>query len=357
MTPRPTWVSRSARRHSEPPCTGQSDAPTWTPWSSPGCQPVAIPGTAHAVALRDAVAGAIKPVVTTFLAVDGLVDHLAVRDTSGHPGRGSVPAYGTLERAVSALSHAVKYGAWLSRPAGGIPVLTGVDPAAARTTVDRIHNVGDPEPTITDAELVTLLSCYGISVLSYRLVHAVGEAVAAAEEIGYPVAVKSAAGVQLGLMNGDQIAAAYADLTQITGPALYVQAMAARDHAEVSTMFGITSDPSFGALISFGIGGIATELLNDRAYRAVPLTDVDAADLIHAPRAAPLLDGYRGTQPVATGPLVDLALRLSALADDLPEVAELRLHPVLCGPAGIAVASATGRIGRSAQFDARRRLS
>ena len=107
--------------------------------------PVAIPGTAHAAALRDAVAGATKPVVTTFLAVDGLVDHLAVRDSGGHPGRGSVPAYGTLERAVSALSHAVRYGAWLSRPAGEVPVLTGVDPAAARAAVDRMRNAGDPE--------------------------------------------------------------------------------------------------------------------------------------------------------------------------------------------------------------------
>ena len=94
--------------------------------------PVAIPGSAHASALRDAVAGAAKPVVTTFLAVDGLVDHLAVRDTGGHPGRGSVPAYSTLERAVSALSHAVKYGAWLSRPAGAVPELTGIDRAGAR---------------------------------------------------------------------------------------------------------------------------------------------------------------------------------------------------------------------------------
>ena len=249
--------------------------------------PVAIPGTAHAAALRDAVAGATKPVVTTFLAVDGLVDHLAVRDTGGHPGRGSVPAYGTLERAVSALSHAVRYGAWLSRPAGGVPELTGVDPAAARAAVDRMRNAGDPERALTDAELVTLLSCYGISLLPHRMIHAVGEAVEAAAEIGYPVTLKSSdpsirrridqSGVRLGLMNADQVAAAYADLTQITGPALYVQAMAPRDHAEVSTIFGITSDPSFGALISFGIGGIATELLNDRAYRAVPLTDVDAS--------------------------------------------------------------------------------
>jgi hypothetical protein len=234
--------------------------------------------------------------------------------------------------------------------------------------VDRMRNADDPERALTDAELVTLLSCYGISLLAHRTIHTVGEAVEAAAQIGYPMTLKASdpsirrridqSGVRLGLMNADQVAAAYADLRRITDAALHVQAMAPRDHAEVSTIFGITSDPSFGALISFGIGGIATELLNDRAYRAVPLTDVDASELIRAPRAAPLLDGYRGTQRVATEPLVDLALRLSTLAEDLPEVAELQLLPVLCGPAGIAVISATGRIGpRSAQFDARRRLS
>jgi hypothetical protein len=231
-----------------------------------------------------------------------------------------------------------------------------------------MRDAGDPERALTDVELVTLLSCYGISLLPHRMVHAVEDAVEAAAEIGYPVTLKSSAGstrrridrsgVRLGLMNADQVAAAYADLSQVTGPPLYVQAMAPRDHAEVSTIFGITADPSFGALISFGIGGIATELLNDRAYRAVPLTDVDATELINAPRAAPVLDGYQGTQPVATESLVDLALRLSMLADDLPEVAQLQLHPVLCGPAGIAVTSARGRLGpRSAQLDTRRRLS
>lgn len=90
---------------------------------------------------------------------------------------------------------------------------------------------------------------------------------------------------------------------------------------------------------------MATELLDDRAYRAVPLTTVTAAELISAPRAAPLLDGYRGTRLVAHEPLIDLALRLSTLADQLPEVSELELRPVLAGPAGLAVTSATCRIG------------
>ena len=123
------------------------------------------------------------------------------------------------------------------------------------------------------------------------------------------------------------------------------------------TVFGITADPSFGAIVSFGLGGVATELLDDRAYRAVPLTDTDAADLIASPRAAPLLTGYRGSAPVEVAALVDVALRLSALADDLPEIVELRLSPVLVGPAGVGIAGATGVIGApSAQLDPRRRM-
>ena len=165
-------------------------------------------------------------------------------------------------------------------------------------------------------------------------------------------------GVRLGLIDAEQVLAAYDDLSSIAGPWLDVQAMAPRDRADVSTVFAISADPSFGVLVSFGIGGLATELLDDRAYRAVPLTDIDAWQLIAAPRAAPLLDGYRGTRVVAHEPLIDLALRLSTLADDLPEVSDLELRPVLVGPAGVAVTSATCRIGPAlAQPDTTRRLS
>ena len=111
----------------------------------------------------------------------------------------------------------------------------------------------------------------------------------------------------------------------------------------MSTVSTISADPSFGVLVSFGIGGVATELLDDRAYRAVPLTD--AWELISEPRAAPLLDGSWGARVVAREPLIDLALRLSTLADDLPEVSALELRPVLAGPAGVAVTSGTARIG------------
>ena len=104
-----------------------------------------------------------------------------------------------------------------------------------------------------------------------------------------------------------------------------------------SCTFALLDDPSFGSLLSFGLAGMATDLLGDRAYRTIPLNTVDAAELIRAPRAAPLLYGYRGESPVKLAALEDLALRLNRLADDLPEVRSLVLDPVLAGPDGVAV--------------------
>ena len=317
---------------------------------------VATPGLAHAAALRSAVDQATVPVLTTFPAA-----------ADGSAARGSVPSFRTPERAVAALAHAVRYGSWLTGPAGTVPELPGIDTDAARTLLARLREPDDPPRALTDAELTGLLDCYGIPLVRYRSIGSSAGAVAAAHEIGYPVALKSfdeslrhrmdRAGVRLGLTDAEQVMAAYDDLSLIAGPWLTVQAMAPPDRADVSTVFAISADPSFGVLVSFGIGGVATELLDDRAYRAVPLTDVDAWELISAPRAAPLLDGYRGARVVAHQPLIDLALRLSTLADDLPEVSDLELRPVLAGPAGVAATSATCRIGPSlTQPDTTRRL-
>ena len=111
----------------------------------------------------------------------------------------------------------------------------------------------------------------------------------------------------------------------------------------VEVVLGVHDDPSFGALVSFGVGGVATELLGDHAYATVPLTDVDAEALIRAPRAFPLLAGYGGAEPADLDGLADVALRLSALADDLPEVAECALT-VWASPAGVQVAAASVRV-------------
>ena len=113
----------------------------------------------------------------------------------------------------------------------------------------------------------------------------------------------------------------------------------------VATVVEVLDDPTFGALVSFGIGGLATELLGDRAYAPVPMTDADAAELVAAPRAAPLLTGYRGSQPVDSASLQDLLVRVSRLAEDLPEVLGLELNPVLVARHGLAVLSASVTAG------------
>jgi acyl-CoA synthetase (NDP forming) len=179
------------------------------------------------------------------------------------------------------------------------------------------------------------------------------EAVAAAAELGYPVAMKATddrlrhrydlVGVRLDLGGEEAVRAAYEALTSVAGePGAYVQRMAPKG---ISCTIGLQDDPSFGTLLSFGLSGLVSDLLGDRAYRAVPLTDTDAAALVRAPKAAPLLAGYRGDVPADLGALEDLVLRLAALAEDLPEVRSLALEPVLASAAGAFVSSARLTVG------------
>ena len=138
--------------------------------------------------------------------------------------------------------------------------------------------------------------------------------------------------------------AAYRELAGTFGPGLggvLVQPMLGGG-AEV--LIGVVQEPVFGPLVVFGLGGVATEVLGDHAARLTPLTDADADDLIHGARAAPLLRGHRGTPPVDTGALADVLLRVSRLADELPEVAELDLNPVLATPGGARVVDARIRV-------------
>jgi acyl-CoA synthetase (NDP forming) len=105
-------------------------------------------------------------------------------------------------------------------------------------------------------------------------------------------------------------------------------------------------DPAAGAVLSFGLAGAPSELLGDVAHRLIPVTDKDAAELVRSIRAAPLLFGWRGAEPVDTAALEDLLLRVSLLADDLPEVVGVDLEPVVVGARGVAVLGAEVRLAR-----------
>lgn len=321
--------------------------------------PLAMPGSRYARALRDVVREASegeqagKPIVTTFLAMEGVPAELAAPGASGAPGRGSIPSYPSPERAVMALARATRYAQWRAAPLGDLTRPAGIDGHAARELMGDPYAVESGERRLSDEDVVRLLGCYGISVESFTKVDDADACVAAAESLGYPVVVKSTnedlhhridlAGVRLDLSGAEEVERAYRSIVEASGTErVYVQRMAPNGAA---CAIGLVDDPSFGSLVTFGLSGMVTELVGDRAYRAVPLTDTDAAWLVRAPRTAPLLAGWRGLEPADLTALEDLALRVSALAEDLPEVRSLSLEPILASADGAAIANARITVG------------
>jgi acyl-CoA synthetase (NDP forming) len=112
----------------------------------------------------------------------------------------------------------------------------------------------------------------------------------------------------------------------------------------VEVIIGAVNDRTFGPVVMFGLGGTATELFADRAFSLVPVTDLDAAELVRTPRSSQLLFGHRGSEPVDIAALEDLVLRVGQLADTVPELAELDLNPVIARPDGTFIVDARARL-------------
>lgn len=317
--------------------------------------PVPTAVAAFAEAIRaGAHTGPDTPVLTTFVADQGMPNLLATRGEGGMLERGSIPSYGDPERAARALARVRRYADWRTRPASPIARPGGVDTARARELVARWH--AEAAHWLSDLEAAELLGCYGIRVVEFREARDADDAVAAAEELGFPVAAKATGeiwrnrpdltGVRLDLWRPDEVRRAHTELAEISGNPVHIQRMATKG---LGCGFRVQDDPSFGSVISFGLSGTIIDLLGDRVYRALPLTEAESAELIDAPRAAPLLSGtVRGRdigKPVDRAALAELAQRISALCDDLPEVRELQCEPIMASPDSAAVLYARVRIG------------
>jgi acyl-CoA synthetase (NDP forming)/GNAT superfamily N-acetyltransferase len=290
--------------------------------------------------LRNAVAGQPKPLLSTFLGFNGIPAELAVPGPSA-PMRGSIPSYSSPERAVAALAHVIRYANWRRRDAGRVPELSGVDAGAARALLSQLMATAPSGRRLQLGEAQELLGCYGIRLVACLPVRGVSAAIEAADRLGWPVALKSPGAVRLHLADAHDIEEAWASMALSEQAEVVVQKMAPRG---IDTILQVHDDRSFGSLVSFGVGGLATDLLHDRAYAVVPLTTLDAAELISGPKAFPLLTGYGGGEPADIQALTEVALRLSRLADDLPEVVECALAPMVATPEGAHVLSATIRI-------------
>jgi acyl-CoA synthetase (NDP forming)/RimJ/RimL family protein N-acetyltransferase len=315
--------------------------------------PLTTPDADVARVLAAASATGAKTVVSTFLGMPGVPE--ALRAPGG--GRGSVPSYSTPEDAVRALALVTGYADWRTTPAGHTVSPSGLDVRSARALVTGAIDTAEGV-TLDDGDLTRLLACYGIDLWATRPAATADEAVAAAEALGFPVALKATAahlqhrrelgGVRLDLEDADQLRSAFASMATRHGEragGYVVQAMAPTG---VATRLATVEDRLFGPVVSFGLGGAATDLLGDRSYGVPPLTDDDLAALVSGVRAAPLLLGYEGSPPGDIAALHDLLARLARLADDLPEVAALELNPVVVAPTGVAVLAARARLARPA---------
>ncbi len=282
------------------------------------------------------------PLITSFLGAEGVPVALAVPSPEAL-GRGSVPSYASPESAALALSRAVAYAQWRARPQGVVPDLPGLDLEAARALVAAHPHDGE---YLTDGAAAELLRAVGLRLWPTRRAESLEQALCAADEMGWPVVLKSAderwrnradvGAVQLDLSGPDELGAAWVRLQGLVGGGVaLVQPMAAPG---VSTVVRMLADPAVGPLVQLRLGGVAADLLADPATRALPLTDLDAGRLVTSIRGASLLEG------TDTAALQDVLLRVARLGEEVPAVAEVVLNPVLVGLAGVTLLHAGVRL-------------
>ncbi len=297
-----------------------------------------------------------KPILSTFLAAQGVPELLRVPDVAGaSAGRGSVPSYHSPEAAVRALARAVEYAAWRARPEDTAAAVAEVDLAAARSVVNRVLSGAPSGRALSDPELAEVLAAYGIRLWERELVTTEEEAVAAAERFGYDVVLKATAEhlrqrpdlahVWRNIDTEEEMRDAWQTMRALI-ESRSTAGFVVQKHAPTGVPVAIVGveDPLFGPVVSFGVSGAATELLGDRAFRIPPMQSLDAHEMVREIKAAPLLTGYRGSAAVDTEAVEDLLLRVAQLKNDLPQVRELDLSLVLVGIRGVTVLTASATV-------------
>lgn len=282
--------------------------------------------------------GAGKPVCVAFLAAP---------DDARQAGALGVPAFPEPDQAAKALASVARYATFLAEPVGDLPVLPDVDPVAAEEVVAEVLARGEPGSLGPD-RTQRLLASFGVAPQTRRMAFSATDAVDAAERLGYPVALKATGlarlrpsepgGVSLDLADGDAVAGAYERMASLLGDAMRPAIVQRMLPPGVDVSVRLRQDPGAGSVISCGLGGTAAGAVAD-PMRALPVSDHDARDLVARSSVAPLLDDL-DPSGVACRHLEDLIVRLAALGDAVPEVAEVVLNPVIVSVEVAGVADA-----------------
>jgi acyl-CoA synthetase (NDP forming) len=291
--------------------------------------------------------GAI-PILSTFMASHGSPEILS-------DGQSRIPSYPFPEAAARALSRAVQYGKWLATPEGNAPNFSDVRREDAVAIV--AHALREGERWLTPEEIENLLDCYGISLVKTLHVTTPEEAGRAALAMGGQVVLKAiapglvhkteAGAVRLALSGKEETQRAAEQMVSQLGSAglratgFMIQPMVP---SGIEMLVGVTHDPVFGPIVVCGAGGVLVELLKDAVVRITPLTDQDASEMIRSLKTFPRLNGYRGGPRYDVTALEQLILRVSALVEDIQEIGELDLNPVIVLPEGQGISLVDARV-------------
>jgi len=220
-------------------------------------------------------------------------------------------------------------------------------------TVEQARSEG--RVSLSEVESKEIIKKAGIEVIATRLAKSKEEAISISYELGFPVALKITSpdiihksdigGVRLGLKTAKQVARAYDEIltsARKTHPKAAIHGISVQKMARpgMEVIVGLSKDAQFGPLVMFGLGGILVEILKDVSFRIVPLSRRDAQEMIREIKGYPLLLGYRGQEPVDLLALEELLLKVSNLAQQIPEIKELDLNPVFAYSDGTIVVDA-----------------
>jgi len=284
-----------------------------------------------------------KPLLACFLGQRGFKSKL------GSSGR-FVPSYPFPEEAISALARAVEYAEMRRKPVGKIPEFRGIKRHEAIGIIEKVMTSTMKRPVWMEPQDVkSLLTFYGMKFVQTMVAETPAEASAAAAKIGFPVTVKlnsptithksDVGGVILDINSSNEVKKAFNNIRaglkklgrQDEMQGVVVQKMVKEG---IEAIIGVTYDPAFGPLIAFGSGGVYAELMKDIALRLHPISDQDAKEMISSIKMFKLFEGFRGSPRADIEAVQDLLLRLSAMVEDIPQIAELDFNPVKVMPHG-----------------------
>jgi acetyl coenzyme A synthetase (ADP forming)-like protein len=304
-------------------------------------------------AIKSAVRGSKKPALATFMGEHGSV------------ALAPVPSYMFPESAAVALARVTRYSEWVRRPRDEVPALKDIDRAAARRLVAAGLAAGGGWMATADAD--ALLKTCGVQVAPGRTAHTADDAARAAAGIGFPVVLKAVGatlvhktevgGVRIGLASEQGVREAFADFDARLGSRLEGVLVQQMITGGVEMVVGAVNDAAFGPVVMAGTGGIFVELVGDTVFRMCPLTDTDAADMVHEMKGRVLLKGYRGAPAVDEAAFREVLLRLSQLVTACPEIQEMDINPLMVLRSGAVAADVRVRIGPPVRAPRGRRVS